>query len=290
LREMLGMPAPGDLTDCYAALSDSPILANLLTHRFERGAGLEGHTFGNLLLATLSEERGFAQATLAVNEILNVRGSVVPATSQPVVLLSELSDGRVVRGESALRLEKREQRVVRARLEPANPPAMQAALEAIGDAELIVIGPGSLFTSVIPPLLVPEVAAAIRMSAARVAYVANIMTEAGETDGMDALEHVRVLETHLGRKPDVIVVNDSRIPNETLERYRLEFAEVVEVNRTAIERAGVEVYPASLAVDGSAQHDPRVLALTLVRLLAERRGGKGFAWMVSGLAKRFVRN
>jgi uncharacterized cofD-like protein len=146
-----------------------------------------------------------------------------------------------------------------------------------------VIGPGSLYTSVIPPLLVPEVAAAIRISAARVAYVANIMTEAGETDGMDALEHVRVLETHLGRKPDVILVNDSRIPSETLERYRLELAEVVVINR-------VEVYPASLAVDGSAQHDPRVLALTLVRLLAERRGGKGFAWMVSSVAKRFGRN
>jgi uncharacterized cofD-like protein len=290
LREMLGMPAPGDLTDCYAALSDSPILASLLTHRFERGAGLEGHTFGNLLLATLSEERGFAQATLAVNEILNVRGSVVPATSQPVVLLSELSDGRVVRGESALRLEKREQRVTRARLEPANPPAMQAALEAISDAELIVIGPGSLYTSVIPPLLVPEVAAAIRTSSARVAYVANIMTEAGETDGMDALEHVRVLETHLGRKPDVIVINNSRIPIETLQRYRLEHAEVVQVDESALERAGVEVYPASLAVDGSAQHDPRVLALALVRLLAERRGGKGFAWMVLNLAKRIGRN
>ena len=265
-------------------------MASLLTHRFERGAGLEGHTFGNLLLATLSEERGFAQATLAVNEILNVRGSVVPATSQPVVLLSELSDGRVVRGESALRLEKRDQRVTRARLEPANPPAMQAALEAISDAELIVIGPGSLYTSVIPPLLVPEVAAAIRISSARVAYVANIMTEAGETDGMDALEHVRVLETHLGRKPDVIVINNSRIPSETLERYRLEHAEVVRVDESALERAGVEVYPASLAVDGSAQHDPRVLALALVRLLAERRGGKGFAWMVANVARRIVRN
>jgi uncharacterized cofD-like protein len=289
LREMLGMPAPGDLTDCYAALSDSPILANLLTHRFERGAGLEGHTFGNLLLATLSEERGFAQATLAVNEILNVRGSVVPATSQAVVLLSELSDGRVVRGESALRLEKREQRVVRARLEPANPPAMMAALEAIGDAELIVIGPGSLYTSVIPPLLVPEVAAAIRTSGARVAYVANIMTEAGETDHMNALEHVLALEAHLGRKPDVIVVNDSPIPLETLERYRLEQAEVVQVGRADLERAGVEVYPSSLAVDGSAQHDPRVLALALVRLLAERRGGKGLAWMLTSFAKRFGR-
>jgi uncharacterized cofD-like protein len=227
---------------------------------------------------------------LAVNEILNVRGSVVPATSQPVVLLSELSDGRVVRGESALRLEKREQRVVRARLEPANPPAMQAALDAIQDAELIVIGPGSLYTSVIPPLLVPEVAAAIRTSEAKVAYIANIMTEAGETDGMNALEHVLALAAHLGRKPDVIVVNDSRIPAETLERYRLEFAQVVLVDRIALERAGVEVYPASLAVDGSAQHDPRVLALALVRLLAERRGGKGFAWMVSGLAKRIGRS
>ena len=161
---------------------------------------------------------------------------------------------------------------------------------AISDAELIVIGPGSLYTSVIPPLLVPEVAAAIRISGARVAYVANIMTEAGETDGMDALEHVRVLETHLGRKPDVIVINNSRIPSETLERYRLEHAEVVRVDESALERAGVEVYPASLAVDGSAQHDPRVLALALVRLLAERRGGKGFAWMVANVARRIVRN
>ncbi len=273
LRAALGMPAPGDLTDCYAALSDSPLLASLLTHRFTRGEGIEGHTFGNLLLATLSEERGdFAEATLAVNEILQVRGQVIPATSAAAVLVAELEDGTRVIGESKLRDRPEGVRIQRLRLEPAVLPAMPQAIDAIQNAELIVIGPGSLYSSVIPPLLVPEVNAALRATPAKVVYIVNIMTEAGETDGMSALDHVKALQTHLGRVPDVVLVNTAPIAEAMLERYRAERAEAVEIDPAAFRFAGIRAHGATLTRSGGGQHDPDELSAALVRLFPARRG------------------
>lgn len=273
LRQALGMPAPGDLTDCYAALSESPLLARLLTHRFARGEGLEGHSFGNLLLATLSEERGdFAEATLAVNTILQVRGQVIPATSAAAVLVAELEDGTRVIGESALRERPSRSRITRLKLDPPALPAMPQAIQAIRDAELIVVGPGSLYSSVIPPLLVPEVGAAIRASSARFVYVVNIMTEAGETDEMSALDHVRALQVHLGRAPDVVLVNTAPISDETLERYRAEGAQPALVDQFAFRTAGIQLHGEILTRQGGGQHDPDALSAALVQLFAGRRG------------------
>jgi uncharacterized cofD-like protein len=272
LRAALGMPAPGDLTDCYAALSDSPLLSSLLTHRFTRGEGLEGHTFGNLLLATLSEERGdFAEATLAVNAILQVRGQVIPATSAAAVLVAELEDGTRVIGESKLRDRPEGVRIERLRLEPAALPAMPQAIDAIRNAELVVIGPGSLYSSVIPPLLVPEVGAAIRATPAKIIYIVNIMTEAGETDGMSALDHVRALQAHLGRVPDIVLVNTAPISQEMLERYRAERAEPSRVEPAAFRAAGIRAHGAILTRSGGGQHDPDELSAALVRLFPTRR-------------------
>jgi uncharacterized cofD-like protein len=271
LRDALGMPAPGDMTDCFAALSDTPVLAELLTHRFRRGEGIEGHTFGNLLIATLSEDRGdFTEAALAVNEILKVRGQVVPATNMHTVLVAELMNGQSVRGESSVRQRPNSLSIRRMHLEPENPPAPSAALEAIRHAELIVIGPGSLYTSVIPPLLVPEVGAAIRSSRARVVYIANIMTEAGETDHMSASQHCRVLESHLGRKPDVALVNSAPISAVTLERYKAEAADPVMVDREALSAAGIRVQARVLTRDGGGQHNPDLLSVAIVELLSGR--------------------
>ena len=272
LRAALGMPAPGDLTDCYAALSESPLLASLLTHRFVRGEGLEGHTFGNLLLATLSEERGdFAEATLAVNTILQVRGQVIPATSAAAVLVAELEDGTCVVGESNLRDRASRSRIQHLKLDPPALPAMPQALGAIRDAELIVVGPGSLYSSVIPPLLVPEVGAAICASSAKLVYVVNIMTEAGETDGMSALDHVKALVSHLGRRPDVVLVNTAPISNATLERYRAEDAEPATVDAAAFRAAGIQLQGAHLTDSGGGQHEPEALSEALVQLFAGRR-------------------
>ncbi len=272
LRNSLGMPAPGDLTDCYAALSDSPVLAKLLLHRFERGDGIEGHTFGNLFIATLSEERGsFRDATLAVNEILNVRGRVLPASLEPAVLVAELEDGATVRGESSLHLESQGRRVAKMRTEPVNPKAAPEAIRAIADAELIVIGPGSLYTSVTPPLLVPELAAAIRGARGTVVYICNVMTEPGESDNLSAVQHLSAISSHLGRKPDVVLLNSAPIAPEVLGRYRGAGSTPVVNDLEAIRASGVQPLELPLIGLGEAQHDPRRLAATLMRLMLARR-------------------
>lgn len=272
LRRSLGMPAPGDLTDCIAALSDSPALAKLLLHRFQRGDGLSGHTFGNLLLATLADQRGdFAEAILAVNDILNVRGRVFPATATPATLIATIEGGDQVAGESTLRERENRGAIRRMQLDPPDVRAVPGAKEAVSQADLIVLGPGSLYTSVTPPLLIPDLAAAIRVARAPVVYVCNIMTEAGETDGLSALGHVRAVQEHLGRSPDVVLLNNAPISEETLARYRLEGAERLEVDETALMQVGIRVVFAPLTRRGQGQHDPRALAVALVRLLLEGR-------------------
>jgi uncharacterized cofD-like protein len=272
LRTSLGMPAPGDLTDCYAALSDSPVLAKLLLHRFARGDGLEGHTFGNVFIATLAEERGsFRDATLSVNEILNVRGRVLPASLEPAVLVAELEDGALVRGESSLHVETRGRRVTKMRTEPANLTAAPEALEAIRESEVIVVGPGSLYTSVTPPLLVAELAASIRGSRALLVYICNVMTEPGESDGLSASEHVAAITAHLGRVPDVVLVNDAPVSDALRERYANVGSSVVERDLEAIRSSGAQPLSLPLLKSGEAQHDPRRLAAALMRLMVARR-------------------
>lgn len=268
LRKDLEMIAPGDLTDCYAALSDSPVLARLLLHRFRRGEGLEGHTFGNLMLATLSEEQGgLANAMSDVHEVLKVRGQVFPATPTPATLVAQLEDGQQVRGESALHEERAGRRVTRMSLDPDEVPALPEVLNAILEADLIVIGPGSLLTSLIPAVLVPEVASAVRRSEAKLVYVANIMSEKGETDELSLEDHERVLTQHLGRAPDWVLVNSAPIGLAVRERYAKEGAHLL-TSRGSSPSFRARVRFAAVLREGSGQHDPEKLAVSLLRLLA----------------------
>nr|WP_183985527.1 uridine diphosphate-N-acetylglucosamine-binding protein YvcK [Deinobacterium chartae] len=271
LRRALGMIAPGDLTDCYAALSDSPVLARLLLHRFARGDGIQGHTFGNLLLATLSEEAGtLEKAALDVNEVLNVRGRVLPATFQSAQLVADLEDGDCIVGESQLALQRAGRAVSRMRLEPPEVPALPEVVQAIERADAILIGPGSLYTSLIPAILVPAVGAAIRRSPAPLIYVANIMSESGETDELDLEGHHEVLAQHLGRSADVVLVNSAPISPEILERYRAEGARLLESPLTRPTfRARVRHAP--LVSPDAGQHDPALLARALIELLPRTR-------------------
>lgn len=271
LREALDMVAPGDLTDCYAALSDTPELARLLLHRFERGEGIEGHTFGNLMLATLSEEQGgLGNAMQDIHQILRVRGAVYPATTHPPTLVAELSDGRELRGESKFAAQVGAARIGRVRLEPPNLPALPAVLEALAEAELIVLGPGSLFTSIIPALLVPDIAQAIRQSSATVVYVASLMTEPGETSHMTLEDHVEAVAKHLGRMPDVILLNDQPLARDVLARYHAEGAEVLGLQgATPALRSRIRLAP--LLQPQSARHNPKALAVALVDLLEEEK-------------------
>lgn len=271
LRAAFGMPAPGDLVDCLAALSkDEAALGRLLGYRFARGEELRGHTFGNLFLTTLTEvERDFAEALRTANRMLDLVGAVYPATGDAVVLHARKRDGRVVEGER--HAHEGGGAVERVWLEPTAVAAPAEVVAAIDTAELIVLGPGSLFTSTVPPLLVPSVGAAFRRTSARVVYVCNIMTEDGETSGLDAWEHVEALYAHVGRYPDVAIVNDAPIDAERRAAYAQERAEVVRVPRERFDAAGIALLALPL-VDGGvfAQHDSAKLAAALVQLATER--------------------
>lgn len=270
LRESLDMVAPGDLTDCYAALSESPVLARLLLHRFQRGEGLEGHTFGNLMLATLSEEQGgLKDAMQDIHEVLRVRGQVFPATPLPVELVARLSDGREVRGESELAGQTGSARIEQIWLSPSDPPALPAVLEAIAEAELIVLGPGSLFTSIVPALLVPDIAQALCGASAPIVYVASIMTEPGETTGMTLQDHVLALTRHLGRAPDQVLLNSLPLTPAVVARYRAEGAEPLDLRGAPRQLRG-KVLTAPLAQPGTAWHDPEALAKALTEILGRR--------------------
>ncbi|WP_019584911.1 gluconeogenesis factor YvcK family protein [Deinococcus apachensis] len=272
LRQSLDMIAPGDLTDCYAALSDSPVLARLLLHRFGRGEGLEGHTFGNLLLATLSEEQGGLQGAMRdIHEVLRVRGQVFPATTRPATLVTRLSDGREVRGESGLARQVGEARVTDVRLEPPDLPALPAVLEAIRGAELIVLGPGSLFTSILPALLVPDIARAVRESGTPVVYVASLMTEPGETTSLSLEDHVSAITAHLGRAPNWVLTNSTPIPPDVQARYAAEGAQILDLKGASSDLRGRVRTAPLLQAGPTARHDPAALAQALLAMIAQMR-------------------
>lgn len=270
LRAAFGMPAPGDLTDCLAALSDNESeLTRLLQFRFTRGDELSGHTFGNLLITTLTEMEGdFGRALRVINRLLNLSGRVYPATSQAVNLVVTKESGVEVVGEEKLRQEPGP--VETLRIEPATPTGLPEVTEALLEADLIVLGPGSLFSSTIPPLLVPSIRDGLARSRAPVVYVANIMTELGETDGYDAFQHVEALVRHGARRPDLVLLNSTPVDPTRLKSYRGEGAELVAASRERIEALGARVVEAPLLGSGEyAQHDSGQLAAVLVGLATQ---------------------
>ncbi len=261
LREAYGIPAPGDLTDCLAALSDNELhVSRLLEYRYARGGELKGHTFGNLLITTLTEVEGdFARAVRVLNSLLNICGAVYPVTTQPTTLKVLKRSGETVLGESNVRGSPGA--ASRVALEPPDPPLVPDVGLALAAADVIVLGPGSLFTSTLPPLLVPGSREAVLASRASLVYVCNVMTEAGETDGFSAWEHVEALYAHLGRYPDWVVINTGEVNAERLKRYRGEGAEVVLYDPAPFEAADIEVATLNLLSSGlQAGHDSQRLA------------------------------
>lgn len=275
LRADFDMPPPGDLTDCLAALSDNEVeVSRLLQYRFARGEALTGHTFGNLLITTLTEVEGdFGQAIRMLNRILNLSGAVYPVTDRPVTLVVHKDGGEVIRGESRTRECPGAARSVA--LEPECPEAVPEVVDAVMRADLAVLGPGSLFTSTLPPILVPAVREALVRTPATLVYVCNIMTEAGETDDFDAFDHVEALERHLGRLPDVVVLNSSAIDDARREAYRAEGAGEVAPSFERLADAGVEVVSLPLLGAGPvAQHDSERLAVWLAEQARRPAAGR----------------
>jgi uncharacterized cofD-like protein len=212
LRRSLGVHPPGDFRQCIAALADTePLMSSLFEYRFGDGE-LGGHAFGNLFIVAMTGITGsFESALQAASRVLAVRGRIVPSTLAHVTLSAELEDSSILTGEHQVPMGKHPIR--RVFLDPSAPPAYPGAVQSILEADLVIVGPGSLYTSVLPNLLVPDIAAALSATPAPVVYVANVATQPGETDGYGLDEHVAALRRHLGTEVvDIVLANDNFSP------------------------------------------------------------------------------
>ena len=268
LRKDLNMLPPGDVRNCIVALSEEEaMLSKLFQHRFVKGSGLEGHSFGNLFLAALTSLTGdFSEAVRRASEILATRGHIFPSTTANVELEALMQDKTRVRGETKITASKG--RIEELFLVPPNPEPLPQTLEAIARADVITIGPGSLFTSLIPNLLVRGVPDAIRESSALKVYVCNLMTQANESLGRTAAEHIRALNDHAGHQIfDYALVNRSQLSPEMKAKYALEEASQIVADLEAIEGMGVcPVLGDYLAEDNVARHATDRVAADLLEL------------------------
>ena len=274
LRDELQMPPPGDIRNCMVALSeDSHLLSRLFRHRFAGSGQLGGHSFGNLFLAALSEITGdFAEAVKLSSEILASKGHIYPATISDVRIAATLKDGTVVRGET--NIGKVGPQIARLYLEPENCAPMPEAIDAITDADVITVGPGSLYTSLLPPLLVSDVSEAIAKSSAVKIMICNLMTQPGETDGMTSRRHVEIIREYSPHLEfDYILVNKEPISPEQAEVYIHEGAEQIgvhgSINEVTVGNARI-IYRNLLDGGRKVRHDPNRLARLVLECAASR--------------------
>lgn len=273
IREM-GILPPGDIRRCLVAMARTEnLMDRVFQHRFAEGEGIQGHNLGNLLIAALTDITGdFIKAIAEVSKVLAVQGQVLPATPQLVVLGATMTDGTVVMGETSI--TKAGKRIKEVFLDPPECRAVPEAIEAIHEADAVVLGPGSLFTSIIPNLLVPEIGEALRTTRALRIFVVNIMTQPGETTGFTATDHLDAVSRHLGPGHiDYVVVNDTPVDKERESRYRLEDAEPVRFDQRELADRGVKCVRAPLlGTEDVAWHDSEALARTVMRIIYERKG------------------
>jgi len=273
LRKEFDILAPGDIRNCMAALAeDEKLLSHLFQYRFKSGRGLTGHSFGNLFLTALTDVTGdFHQAIKLSSEVLAIRGRIFPSTLVNVKLEATMLSGRSVVGET--RISGSEDGIKRVRLRPRRCQPVPEALAAIFEADLITLGPGSLYTSVIPNLLVEGVSEAIAKSAAAKVYVCNLMWEPGETDGYSAADHLRAIRKHApGLGIDYVVVNEKPVSSLARRRYAEENAWQVEVDRAGLEDLGAKVLSLDLLAEGETlRHDSDRLAELLSDLARKQR-------------------
>jgi uncharacterized cofD-like protein len=271
LRREFDVLPPGDIRNCMVALSeDSGLLSRLFQYRFESGRGLKGHSFGNLFLMALTRIVGdFPDAVRVSSEVLNIAGRIYPSTASNVGLEATLSNGEKLRGET--RISHSPRRIRSVRLVPRRVKPLPATVTAIADADVITLGPGSLFTSVIPNLLVEDIAEAIRRSPAVKAYFVNLMWQPGETDEFRASDHVRALYRHAGGGLlDYAVVNIRPIAPAMKKRYAKQEALPVENDIGNIFKMGIKVMAGNLAHHGeTVRHDPVATAAVVVKLAQE---------------------
>lgn len=279
LRRSLGLPPPGDIRACIAALSqDEALLSQLFRYRFGEDEELSGHSFGNLFIAALSSVTGsFEQGVIEAGRLLGIRGQVIPATDSKVELFADkvlATTSEAVRIEGESRIPDVPGRIKRVQLEPNDPPAYPLAIQAVLDADMIVIGPGSLYTSIIPNLLVPDIVKAITASRAYKVFVCNVATQRGETDHLDCCQHTEAIVQHVGSPlVDLVVAND-RIPEKLPEGIQA-------VDPSEGTDLACPLYTADLVdLAQPTRHDPDKLADVLIALLEEHTGP--LEWVTNG--------
>lgn len=270
LREDFKMLPPGDVRNCMVALSeDEHLLSKLFRYRFDQGE-LEGHSFGNLFVAALSQVTGdFAQAVQMSSQILAIRGKIYPATNANVTLAAQMDDGSLVRGETNITASK--QRIVELMLEPATVDPLPETLDAIANADLITLGPGSLYTSLIPNLLVRGVPEALAASKATKVFVCNLMTQANESLGLSASQHIEKILQHTGsvKGPlfDYALINTAPISALRLDQYAREGQEPIEADLERVRALGVEPLTGNFVHEGDVlRHDYDQVAERLLGL------------------------
>lgn len=268
LRRDFGVLPPGDIRNCIVALADDEdLLARLFQYRFASGEGLTGHSFGNLLITALTGITGdFYQAILTAEEILSVRGRILPATLTDVRLRAEGRSGRLYDGESAI--GRSGEPLAHVELDPPGVRAFPPAVEALRSADLILLGPGSLYTSILPNLLIREIREAVRDRRGRAVLVMNLMTQPGETDGMAGLDHLAALEEHAGGGlVDAVLYNDAAVPSERLAPYRDAGSQPVRLDLDVLAARGIEVIGCDLLAPGELiRHDSDKLRRAVVSL------------------------
>lgn len=274
LRQEFDMLPPGDIRNCLVALADTePLMQRLFQYRFAEDSALKGHNFGNLFITAMTKITGdFEQAVQASSKVLAIRGHVVPSTNMKVRLVAEHQDGSVTQGET--KISKSPVPIRRVYLEPATCQPTGEALIAIREANAIVFGPGSLYTSIIPNLLVEKIVDAIVQSKALKIYVCNVMTQSRETHGFRASDHVRALITHTN--PGIVhlcIVNTEPVPQELLERYRQEDAFPVEPDIEGIRTLGYQVVSDNIiSAENYVRHDSDKVAKLIIQLIVGARG------------------
>jgi len=269
LRGELGILPPGDIRNCLVALADKEtLMEELFQHRFHEGSGLAGHNLGNLLIAAMTEISGdFERAIRETSKVLAIRGQVLPSTKENVQLCAYMEDGTLVKGESNISGVK--EAISRVFLEPADCRPVAAALEAIREADAIILGPGSLYTSVLPNLLIKEMAEAIKASPAVKIYACNIMTQPGETDGYTASRHVRAILDHVGPGiMDYVLVNVEEIPKKLVKKYKVQGAVPVQADFKELQKLGVKVVKEKLVYESDlVRHHPDKLSRAIITLI-----------------------
>ncbi|MBI4353445.1 MAG: YvcK family protein [Candidatus Omnitrophica bacterium] len=273
LRSQFNIPPPGDIRNCLVALADAePLMGDLFQFRFQESGELEGHSFGNLfILAMLKVTGDFEKAIRESSKILAIRGRVVPSTLKRVSLVAQHQDGTRTEGESNISKAKRP--IERLYLKPQGCGATEDALEAIRTADAVVIGPGSLYTSILPDLLIEDLANALAVAPVPKIYICNVMTQSHETDRFTAFDHVNVLAAHT--RPDVlshVIVNTGQIPQDLLQKYAREEAFPVEADTARIKSLGYSVVEANMIHCGdTVRHNPRKVAKIILEIVQASR-------------------